>query len=411
MADRPTDLPSWATGTTVVVEPTLAERAAGWAVRQRVSSALLNGIFRSLGQWAEYFDRQSLKRYDSIDAMWAEGQVGVGETVSISEPSTAIGTVTTLASLGADVTAVATDGRRVYCTTTTIRRALARETGALLWSAVGTAQGGNVLAVDGRSVIRHTTSNTLVCTEPDTNVSRWSITYNSAVLGLAVLGSRLMVGSQGGAQGDGTYSLSLRDADTGASIWTVNENSAFAVALGGGDAYAAVTTDGSNLILRRYLEMSSTSPQAVTVSASTAARITHMVTDGELLFCARPQSTGGLVAYNARDIDVIAWQVDTISGGCDFLAVDDRYLYVHPVGATIVRVHDKRTGRLVRLVTVGADITGIACDGQYLYAARAGSADLVARVVPVRRTPRIWQRVDLNDMGRPLPLALIPGGA
>ena len=411
MADRPTDLPTWATGTAAVDEPTPAERAAGWAVLQRLPARLFNGVLRSVGQWVEYLDRQTVKRYDTVDAMWDEDVVGVGETVSISEPSTAIGTVTTMASSpGVDVTAIATDGRNVYYLTAASTIALTRIDADIPWFIAGPNLGGTVLATDGRNLVRFRTG-ALVCHEPTTGVTRWTVTFNSAVLGLSTLANRVLVTSASIANADGTFSLRLVNADTGATVWGINTNSAFGCALGGGDAYAAVTTDGSDLILRRYVGMDSATVEAVTISASTAARITHMVTDGELLFCSRPQSTNGLAAYNGRNINETVWAIDTISGGCDYLAVDDRYLYAHPVGATTVRVHDKRTGRLVRLVTIGADITGIACDGQYLYAARAGTGDLVARVVPVRRTARIWQRADLNDMGRPLPLALIPGGA
>lgn len=408
---RPTHDPGWATSSSNVTSPSGSERSAGMAVEQLLPSSLFNGLHQELGEWVVYLDEQSLKRFDSLEAMWLDGSVSVNQTVAIAETTNAIGS-TTLNSPGADVTAVDCDGRRVYLSTATIRRAVRPISGTTEWTASGAGEGAVRMACDGGTLVRFTGS-FLRAEEPgnDGAGERW---VKSGFLGpvnqIAVLASRVLVACQSFTDGDGTFSTRLLNSATGALIWGVSENETFACALGGGDAYAAVTTDGSDLVLRRYVDSGTGTVQSVTISASTSDPILWMCTDGELLMAVRDTSSGGVVCYNARNLSTTVWSEGL---ACDLVCMDDQYVYLHPTGAFTVVVREKYTGRVIRTLTLaGTDpITSMCCDGQYVYVGRSGTADRVERLVVARRRPRIWQLADTADSFRPYPMAVTPGGA
>jgi hypothetical protein len=410
MTTRPTHTPGWATGgANPVTSPTGSERSAGWAARQRVPASLLNGILQESDEWVEYLDTNALKRFASLEAMWVDGSVSTNETVSIAETTNALGS-TTLNSPGADVTAVDCDGRRVYLSTATIRRAVRPISGTSEWNVSGSGQGAVRMACDGGTLVRHV-GTFLRAEEPSGTGERWvKASFTGPVNQIAVLGNRVLVACQSFTDSDGTFSTRLLNAATGALVWGVSENQTFASALGGGDAYAAVTTDGSDLRLRRYVDSGTGTVQSITITASTAAPIIWMCTDGELLMAVRNTASGGVVCYNARDLNTTVWSEGL---ACDLVCMDDQYVYLHPTGAFTVVVREKYTGRVIRTLTLaGTDaITCMCCDGQYVYVGRSGTADRVERLVVARRRPRIWQLADTNDTFRPFPWAVTPGGA
>lgn len=409
MTTRPTHQPGWATSSSNVTSPSGSERAAGMGTRQLLPSSLFNGILKEDGEWIEYLDTNSLKRFDSLEAMWADGSVSVNQTVAIAETTNALGS-TTLNSAGADVTAVDCDGRRVYLSTATIRRAVLPISGTSEWNVSGSGEGALRMACDGGTLVRHV-GTFLRAEEPDGDGERWAkASFSGPVNQIAVLANRVLVACQSFTDGDGTFSTRLLNAATGALVWGVSENETFAAALGGGDAYAAVTTDGSDLVLRRYVDSGTGTVQSVTISASTSDPILWMCTDGELLIAVRDTASGGVVCYNARNLSTTVWSEGL---ACDLVCMDDQYVYLHPTGAFTVTVRDKYTGRFIRTLTLaGTDpITSMCCDGQYVYVGRSGTADRVERLVVARRRPRIWQLADTADSFRPYPMAVTPGGA
>lgn len=409
MTTRPTHQPGWATSSSNVTSPSGSERAAGMATRQLLPSSLFNGILKEDGEWTVYLDTNGLKRFDSLEAMWLDGSVAVNQTAAIAETTNALGS-TTLNSPGADVTAVDCDGRRVYLSTATIRRAVRPISGTSEWNVSGSGEGAVRMACDGGTLVRHV-GTFLRAEEPDGDGERWAkASFTGPVNQIAVLGNRVLVAGQSFTDGDGTFSTRFLNAATGALVWGVSENETFAAALGGGDAYAAVTTDGSDLLLRRYVDSGTGTVQSVTISASTTDPILWMCTDGELLMAVRDTSSGGVVAYNARDLNTTVWSEGL---ACDLVCMDDQYVYLHPTGAFTVTVREKYTGRFIRTLTLaGTDpITSMCCDGQYVYVGRSGTADRVERLVVARRRPRIWQLADTADSFRPYPMAVTPGGA
>lgn len=420
MATRPTDLPQWGQSApaSLYTEPTVAKRGAGFALKEVISAALLNGILGSIGKWFDYLLAEVEDERARIypDAHTAIDATSSGAIVVLEEQLTGSGIgdddgpfeqMWTASTDSGAVTDVCTDGRYVYCVHASgggsTMRCFDRADGSLVWEDFLSSV--DICAVDPDALYVVAGDELTQLARADGAVQSSFATsgtfdHGAAINDIDCDGAAVyLTGVSGTASTTGTTRCLNQ---LGVEQWVAAHGATCnAICVARQYVYAGGADAGGGVTLRRYNRVGGGSSVAYTPGGAISA----LASDGDWVYAA--VASVGLVAFSAEaGFNAGRWTVSGLAGA-DRIAVDDRYVYAFTDGGTsTIDVLDKVTGTvLYDLSLTGVTEGAITSDGSQFYYSN-GTGGVIARRLPM--AIRHWLRSSGTAHDTPFHQLLLP---
>lgn len=471
MSERPTTVPNWASDATEyaagtaaeagkdVIAPSAPTRAAGWTFGDGPVRQFFNWLFRKSGEWIAHFDERRAYSFASTAAALATQSSLNSEAALPADTLTLLNVADPTAqpwavlssgdhTPGAETTNfhVATDGETVVIATEEHLYAFAVDdigTGNELWTVdlsntingICISNGELVVASDagasGALVRRELATGDVIeaLVAPATGDTFLHVASNGAMI-VAVIDD----------DSESEHIVRAYDVDDLTSTpggWSdFTTDTVHALAIDGERIYVGgdMTSGGSGAAYVRALDMTGSEVWAIDGSTNiledsvNTPTVNSLATDGEILLIGHG-GDDNLIAVTAvsasdpNDADATGsanplgplWTLKAFTGGTPVVALDDRYAYtsVLHLSLGVFRVHDRMTGKVIRLVEWSSSTTklvkAMVSDGARLFVVgEPDAAEPTARSYRRAFPAPVWRKQGAADRYRALKTLIAP---